>query len=288
MHHFGKGLVSSPGDFGLLGERPTHPQLLDWLASELVSSGWSRKHLQRLIVTSRAYQQSSTRSELHQQVDPENRLLARMPIRRLEAEAIRDAMLQASGMLVRTMYGSPAAVNPDDVGQFIIGKATRDGNGILVAKHEDTQEAYRRTLYAQIRRSMPLGMLEPFDPANLTPNCDRRNNSTVATQSLLLMNNSNIIRLAEHFSKRIQREAGDDPARQVEHAWKLAFGVAPSPEQNQATAAWLTELRISLTKPSEGAANPSAGTLDPPQAAEQALALYCQALFSSNPFLYVD
>lgn len=288
MHHFGKGLVVSPGDFGILGERPTHPQLLDWLASELVTSGWSRKHLQRLIVTSRAYQQSSQRSELHQQVDPENRLLARMPIRRLEAEAIRDAMLQASGMLVRTMYGPPAAVNPDDVGQFIIGKATRDGNGILVAKHEDTPESYRRTLYAQIRRSMPLGMLEPFDPANLSPNCDRRNNSTVATQSLLLMNNSNIIRLAEHFSKRIQREVGDDPLRQAEHAWKLTFGVAPSPEQNQATAAWLSELRTSLTKPADGTASPSTGTLDPPQAAEQALALYCQALFSSNPFLYVD
>lgn len=288
MHHFGKGLVASPGDFGLLGEKPSHPQLLDWLASELASSGWSRKHLQRLIVTSRAYRQSSLKTEIHQQLDPENRLLARMPIRRLEAETIRDAMLQASGMLVRTMYGSPAAVNPDDVGQFIIGKATRDGNGILVAKHEDAADVYRRTLYAQVRRSMPLGMLEPFDPANLAPNCDRRSNSTVATQSLLLMNNSNVIRLAEHFAKRIQREVGDDPARQVEHAWKLSFGVAPPSEQVESTATWLIELRQSLTKPAEGTSAPSTGTLDPPQAAEQALALYCQALFSSNPFLYVD
>jgi cytochrome c553 len=288
MHHFGKGLVASPGDFGLLGEKPSHPQLLDWLASELVGSRWSRKYLQRLIVTSRAYQQSSERTELHQQVDPENRLLARMPVRRLEAETIRDAMLQASGMLVRDMYGPPATVNPDDVGQFIIGKATRDGNGILVAKHEELAAAYRRTLYTQVRRSMPLGMLEPFDPANLAPNCDRRSNSTVATQSLLLMNNSNVIRLAEHFAKRVQRDVGDDPSRQAEYAWTLAFGVAPPSDQIASTAKWLTDLRASLTKPADGTSTPTSGILEPPQAAEQALALYCQALFSSNPFLYVD
>ena len=288
MHHFGRGLVASPGDFGFLGERPSHPQLLDWLASELVASGWSRKHLQRLIVTSRAYQQSSQRTALHEQVDPDNRLLARMPIRRLQAETIRDSMLQTSGMLVRSMYGPPATVNPDDVGQFIIGKATRDGNGILVAKHEEVADAYRRTLYTQVRRSMPLGMLEPFDPANLNPNCDRRSNSTVATQSLLLMNNSNVIRLAEHFAKRIQRDVGDDPARQAEHAWRLAFGRAPAQQEIESTASWLSELRNSLAKSPEGSPNPSSGTLDPPQAAEQALALYCQAIFSSNPFLYVD
>jgi hypothetical protein len=288
MHHFGKGLVASPGDLGLLGEKPTHPQLLDWLASELVRSNWSRKHLHRLMVTSRAYQQSSERTELHQQIDPENRLLARMPTRRLEAETIRDAMLQVSGMLVRTMYGPPSTVNPDDVGQFIIGKATRDGNGILVAQHEEVADVYRRTLYAQVRRSMPLGMLEPFDPANLAPNCERRSNSTVATQSLLLMNNSNVIRLSEHFAKRVQREVGDDPSRQAELAWTLAFGVAPPSDQIASTANWLIDLRASLTKPVDGTSSPSAGTLDPPQAAEQALALYCQALFSSNPFLYVD
>lgn len=288
MHHFGKGIVTSPSDFGLLGEKPSHPQLLDWLASELVASDWSRKHLQRLIVTSRVYQQSSNQSELHHDVDPENRWLARMPIRRLEAETIRDAMLQASGMLVRQMYGPPANVNPDDVGQFIIGKATRDGNGILVAKHEEIADVYRRTLYTQVRRSMPLGMTEPFDPANLAPNCDRRSNSTVATQSLLLMNNSNVIRLSEHFAKRVLREVGDEPARQAEHAWKLAFGVTPPPEQIASTSTWLEELRATLTKPAEGTSSPEAGKLEPSQAAEQALALYCQALFSSNRFLYVD
>lgn len=290
MHHFGKGLVATPGDFGLLGERPTHPELLDWLASELVASGWSRKHLTRLIVTSAAYRQSSQRTGEHQQLDPENSWLARMPVRRLEAEVIRDSMLEASGMIDNTMFGPASAVNPDEVGQFIIGKATRDGNGILVAKHEETAQAYRRTIYAEVRRSMPLGMLEPFDPATLAPNCDRRNNSTVSTQSLLLMNNSNVIRLAEHFAQRIQREVGDEPLAQVRHAWTLAFGSPSDDKQAEAAANWLLAQRTALTKPAaENAANAEAkGTLEKAQAEQQALALYCQAIFSSNPFLYVD
>lgn len=292
MHHFGKGLVASPGDFGLLGERPTHPELLDWLATELVSSGWSRKHLTRLIVTSAVYRQSSHRTEQHQRLDPENRWLARMPIRRLEAEVIRDAMLQVSGMIVNTMFGPSATVNPDEVGQIIIGKATRDGNGILVAKHEETAEVYRRTIYAEVRRSIPLGMLEPFDPATLVPNCDRRNSSTVSTQSLLLMNNSGVIRLAEHFAGRVQREVGDDPLAQVRYAWTLALGSAPGELQSRAAAKWLVDQRAALTKPSELQSAASSegyqGTLEKSQAELQALALYCQAIFSSNPFLYVD
>jgi mono/diheme cytochrome c family protein len=292
MHHFGKGLVASPGDFGVLGERPTHPELLDWLASELVSSGWSRKHITRLIVTSAAYRQSSHRTQQHQQFDPENRWLGRMPVRRLEAEVIRDAMLQTSGMIDNTMLGPAAAVNPDEVGQFIIGKATRDGNGILVAKHEETSEAYRRTIYAEVRRSMPLGMLEPFDPATLAPNCDRRSNSTVSTQSLLLMNNSNVIRLAEHFAQRIQREAGDEPLAQVRHAWTLAFGSPPDELQCKTAANWLVAQRAALTKSNEADRSTDAaeakGTLEKPLAEQQALSLYCQAIFSSNPFLYVD
>jgi mono/diheme cytochrome c family protein len=313
MHHFGKGLVASPADFGLLGERPTHPQLLDWLASELVSSGWSRKQLSRLMVTSAVYRQSSQKADHHLRLDPENRLLARMPVRRVEAEVIRDCMLQVSGMINYSMFGPAAAVNPDEVGQFIIGKATRDGNGILVAKHEESAEVYRRTMYAEVRRSMPLGMLEPFDPAALSPNCDRRSSSTVSTQSLLLMNNSSVIRLSEHFAQRVQREVGDDPGTQVRHAWALAFGTMPNDAQAQAATAWLIAQRAGLTKPDapptpagDGSAPPAApaptnaavpspvssttnhGNLEKPQAEQQALALYCQALFSSNQFLYLD
>jgi hypothetical protein len=139
---------------------------------------------------------------------------------------------------------------------------------------------------------MPLGMLEPFDPATLAPNCDRRSNSTVSTQSLLLMNNSNVIRLAEQFAQRVQREAGDEPLAQVRHAWTVAFGTAPSEAQGQTAATWLVAQRTALTKPAEATAEAnvaaSSGTLERAQAEQQALALYCQAIFSSNPFLYVD
>jgi hypothetical protein len=162
----------------------------------------------------------------------------------------------------------------------------------LVAKHEETSEVYRRTIYAEVRRSMPLGMLEPFDPATLAPNCDRRNNSTVSTQSLLLMNNSNVIRLAEHFAQRIQREVGDEPLAQVRYAWTLAFGSPPDDLQCKTAANWLVAQRTALTKPHEvnnsTEAAEAKGTLEKPQAEQQALSLYCQAIFSSNPFLYVD
>jgi hypothetical protein len=147
---------------------------------------------------------------------------------------------------------------------------------------------------------MPLGVLEPFDPAATSPNCDRRGNSTVATQSLLMMNNSSVIKLSEHHAKRVQREVGEDPREQVRRAWSLAFGTLPSDEQLQLSTEWLIAQRNALTKPAAetvgettgaapvGATVAAAGTLEPAAANLQSLALYCQALYSSNAFLYVD
>jgi Protein of unknown function (DUF1549)/Protein of unknown function (DUF1553)/Planctomycete cytochrome C len=164
MHHFGRGLVGTPGDLGFLGERPSHPELLDWLADEFVRTGWRLKGLHRLLVNSTAYRQSSLRSPALQQIDPENRLLARMSIRRLEAEAIRDAIVEISGCRSPKMFGPPVTVVPDDVGQIVLGTGMRDGNGILVGGPEALGgDQFRRSLYVQARRSMPLGMLEPFD-----------------------------------------------------------------------------------------------------------------------------
>ena len=197
MHHFGRAFVSNPGELGMLGERPTHPELLDWLARELVQSGWSRKRMSREILLSETYRRSSARPAGGQDTDPENIWLGRTNVRRLQSESVRDAMLSAAGMLTLRMHGAPSKVNPDEVGQVIIGKATRDGNGILVAKHEEAAEAYRRSVYVQVRRSMPLGVIEPFDPASTAPNCDRRSQSTVATQSLMLMNNSSVVRISD-------------------------------------------------------------------------------------------
>jgi hypothetical protein len=283
MHHFGRGLVASPGDFGVLGERPSHPELLDWLADELVRSGWQLKHLHRLILLSSAYQQSSQRSNAQNALDPDNRLLGRMNVRRLEAEAIRDAMLAVSGGLSGTFGGPAATVNPDEVGQVVIGKATRDGNGILVARPDTGEDQFRRSVYVQVRRSMPLGMLEPFDVASTAPNCERRTSSTVPPQSLLMMNHAMVLAQSQRFAQRIAVEAGDDIAAQVRRAWQLAYG-QPASEAEVSAAMGLIEAERQHFEPLYAAAKEK----PPLTASQQALAIFCQALMSSNRFLYVD
>lgn len=283
MHHFGRGLVASPGDFGYLGERPSHPELLDWLADELVRSGWQLKHLHRLIVLSTAYQQSSQRSEPQDKVDPDNRLLGRMTVRRLEAEAIRDAILDVSGSRSEALFGPAATVNPDEVGQVIIGRATRDGNGILVAKPDTGEDQFRRSVYVQVRRSMPLGMLEPFDVASTAPNCERRTSSTVPPQSLLMMNHDIVLQQSQRFTQRVAAEVGDDVTAQVRRAWHLAYGT-PASEADVTAAITLIEAQRQHFEALYAAAKEKP-SLTPQQ---QALAVFCQALISSNRFLYVD
>lgn len=296
MHFFGQGLVPTAGDFGILGDRPTHPALLDWMADELVTSGWKMKHLHRMMVLSTVYRQSSLRNDAALVVDSENRLLWRMNVRRLEAEAIRDAMLEVAGVRVETMYGPGAPVNPDDVGQAIVGKATRDGNGLLVAVFQDNADQYRRSIYVQVKRSMPLGMLEPFDTPTLSPNCDRRTSSTVAPQSLLMMNSHFTILLSEKFAARVVREVGEDPVAQMKRAWWLSFGREPSETQVATAVEMITAQKVHFEEVAAKIA--AANSTTPPPAtptpapelapATQALATFCQALLSSNPFLYVD
>jgi len=288
MNHFGRGLVASPGDFGQLGERPTHPELLDWLADEFVRGGWSLKSLHRLIVNSTVYRQSSARTEALQVVDPENRLLGRMSVRRLETEAIRDALLEVTGLRTPTMFGPASNVNPDDVGQVIVGKATRDGNGILVAKFEDSPEQFRRSVYVQVRRSMPLGLMEPFDIAAMSPNCERRTSSTVAPQALLMMNNDLVVRLSERFAQRVLAEAGEDSAAQVRHAWLLAFGRTADDASVVNAVAFLEAQRQNFAPAADAAAKSDAAKPPALTPGQQALALLCQALMSSNQFLYVE
>lgn len=291
MNLFGRGLVPSAGDFGMLGDRPTHAALLDWLADEFVKSGWQLKTLQRLIVTSTAFRQQSAVDSNRLAVDPENLLLGRMNVRRLEAEAIRDSMLEVSGARTLTMFGAPSKVNPDDVGQVVIGQATRDGNGILVAKFEDTPEQYRRGIYVQVRRSMPLATLEPFDLATLAPNCERRTSSTVAPQALLMMNNDMILRFSERFAQRVLAEAGDAPDAQVRRAWLLAYGREANTAEVASGTAFVTDQQAHFQKLADAQpkdAKPAPNAVPPLRPQQQALALLCQALLSSNRFLYVD
>ena len=280
LHHFGQGLVATPSDFGMLGEEPSHPELLDWLADDFTAGGWKLKRLHRMIVTSTAYRQTSTRRRELDAVDPENRLLGRMFVRRLEAETIRDSLLAVSGQLTGKMYGPPVPVSPDVVGQIVVAVDTRDGGGRPTGKVIPLgADEFRRSIYVQVRRSMPLSVLEPFDLPILTPNCERRPSSTTAPQALLMMNNPFIIRQAGALAARIQREAGADRAAQFQLAWRLVLGRSASDAELRNGVVFL-EQEIAAAR-----ADPETTSSDPVRVA---LARLCQALLCSNGFLYVE
>ena len=268
MHHFGKGLVATPGDFGTLGDRPSHPELLDWLADEFMKGGWRLKAIHKTILTSAAYRQSSRREARGEAADPDNRLLWRMNVHRLEAESIRDSMLAVSGALNVKMFGPPVPVMPDEVGQIVVGKENLDGEGKVGAPIPLNGEEFRRSVYIQVRRSRLLSMLECFDVPVMEPNCEARSFSTVAPQALLLMNNTFVLAQAEQFARRVRREAGDDAAAQVAVAWRLAYARGPSADESKNASAFLAKMSGDKK--------------------DAALTRFCQALLSSNEFLYVD
>lgn len=193
MLHFGRGIVGTPGDFGALGDRPTHPELLDWLALELPRREWSWKSMHRLMITSTTWRQSSRRGP-DAMSDSDNRFYGRMAVRRLEAEALRDRFLAVSGQLSTAMGGPAVAIKEDDVGQVIVAG-------------DDT----RRSLYLQVRRSQPVALLTSFDAPVMETNCDRRNSSTVASQSLMLMNSEFLLKQAAALAQRA-RGAAESPA----------------------------------------------------------------------------
>ncbi len=293
MHHFGRGLVATPGDFGALGERPSHPELLDWLADEFMRGGWRLKRLHRMILKSTVCRQESVHRDELDAVDPDNRLLGRMPVRRLEAETIRDALLSLSGRMSHKMFGKPVPIMPDEVGQIVVGVDTRDSagrpTGTVIPLGEDE---FRRSIYVQYKRSMPLGMLEPFDAPLMSPNCERRTSSTVAPQSLLMMNSEFVHQQALELARRIEREPGLDAAARFERAWKLIFARKPSEAEIQTGLNFLTEQTHDLEK--QASADPKTDaktdpkTIVPPDRAHLALANLCHALMISNTFLYVD
>ncbi len=282
LNHFGKGIVNTPADFGLLGDRPTHPELLDWLASECVTGGWQMKRMHKLMMTSFAYRQTSTRRPELEKIDPDNRLLGRMSIRRLEAEALRDALLSVSGKLNVKAFGPPVPVTHDEVGQVVVGNDIRNpGDGTPMGKVKSLDgEEYRRSVYIQVRRSLPLGLLESFDSPAMTPNCDLRHTSTVATQALMLLNSRFIHEQAGYLAERVRKEAGADVRAQVGRAWTLAYGAEPSARELDQAVGFVqkqTELfKNAKTPPKQ------------PEPGLQALTNLGQALLSANRFLYVD
>lgn len=287
MHHFGRGIVATPGDFGFLGERPTHPELLDWLAAEFVESGWSLKQLHRLILTSTAWQQSLQRDSKLVEADSDNVLFGGSRVRRIEAEILRDAILAVTGKLNDRHSGEPIPVMADRVGQWVIGKenlnAGRPGPVIDLRGEE-----FRKSIFVQARRSRPLTVLDSFDLPRMTPNCTKRNSATVATQSLLLMNSRFIVSQSEEFAKRVRNEAGTNLSEQVQLAWRLAFARRPHDEEVRESVEYLETQAEFFSKNPVTVTDPKSKKPLPREAAEVALASFCQLLLGSNEFLYVD
>jgi len=283
MHHFGRGLVTTPADFGSLGAPPSHPELLDWLARELIESGWSVKHLHRLILTSTTYRQMLRTDPEHRRLDPDNALFGGARLRRLDAEAFRDAALMAAGKLVREFSGPPVPVMADRVGRWVLGvenlNAGRPGKEIPLGKRE-----FRRSVYVQVRRSRPVAVLDTFDWPRMDPNCEQRRASTVATQSLMLMNSDFILEVAADFADRVAKEAGESSAAQVDRLWQIAFQRVPAPEERQAAITYLTDQQEALRE-REAATD---GKQPAGNAPRRALRMLCQTVLSSNAFLYID
>lgn len=225
QYHFGRGLVATPNDFGVKGSPPSHPALLDWLASELIRSGGSAKHIHRLIVCSRTYRQSSRPHEGNARLDPDNVLLWRWSPRRLEAEAIRDAMLAVSGELDQTVGG------PSDT---------------------DENKSVRRTLYLVQKRERPPAVQALFDgPSTSAESCPCRAVSTVPLQSLYLLNNDFAVQRARAFARRVSVRGGSAPQRLIENAFVLALGRMPDDVERQATRDFFAVHAQDLAGPSD-------------------------------------
>ena len=275
FHHFGRGIVESLGNFGKTGVAPTHLELLDWLAISFVENGWSFKWLHRQILLSKTWQQSSTLRPESEERDSDNRWLSRMPLRRLEAEPLRDSLLVTSGQLDTTAFGSPDAV---------VGRA----DGLVTAKRQEA--GWRRTVYVQQRRSTLPSILETFDLPQMNPNCVERPNSMVASQALHLLNNGMVRDLTRQFAERIEAKAGDDRYKQVEEVYQDALSRKPTPEETQLALEVLTQLTSEWENRVKSDSNVKDGSVnaETPSAETLALANFCHVIMNSAEFLFID
>jgi mono/diheme cytochrome c family protein len=276
MHHFGRGIVRTPGDFGALGERPTHPELLDWLASDFVRHGWQLKRMHRLILTSRTWRQ---RSDPNPPDGTGEQLYHGWKLQRLDAESVRDAMLAVSGQIDRRVGGEPVPVARDvGSGRIVPGREViNPGNGMIDRIDSVAAQGNRRSLYMEARRSRPLTVLEAFDLPVMNPNCTARSVTTVAPQALLLLNDAFVAEQAATFAARI-RKATEAPVEQIRCAWKLAFSREPSALETSRSLVFLHRQREALRQ--SGQASESAGS--------RALTAWCHVLLAANRFLYLD
>lgn len=291
--HFGRGIVPTSSDFGVRGEEPTHPELLDYLAALFSTGpggagkvgaadrglGWSIKRLHRLILLSSTYRQSSRPSAATLAADPENRLFSRMPRRRLDAEAIRDGILRASGQLNEKLGGPPV---------FPAIPAEIRPSAQAWPTSPDPADHVRRSLYTAVRRTLRFPSLEAFDAPDTNQSCPRREVSTTAPQALQLLNAPEMVEHARFLAGRLFREARDEPAR-VTLAYRLTLGRAPQPAELKLGEEFLRKQSALLSgraARSLATALPAVPGAEPAPSA--ALTDYCLALLNLNEFVYLD
>ncbi len=256
---FGVGLVSTPENLGLSGAKPTHPDLLEWLASEFVRSGWKQKALLKSILCSETFRQRSLPNSEGLNRDPSNRLLWRFPLQRLDAESIRDAMLAASGRLQSKVGGAYVATTRTSEGEIIVD--------------ESKPEAFARSIFLQHRRTQVPTFLNNFDAPSIVFNCTRRAQTTMPLQSLSLLNSDFALKRGAEFAERLKRDCEGSSAR-IDLAFLLVTGKKPEPVDRKLAAQFVTRQRAVYG--------------DKPEAEERAWADFCQSLFASNDFLYLQ
>jgi hypothetical protein len=285
QQHFNKGLVATPNDFGFSGARPTHPELLDWLALEFAEKGWSIKQVHRLLVLSAAYRQTSVDDPQRRPRDPDNALLWRQNPRRLDAETLRDALLSVSGLLLPYEGGrSLWPPVPEDMLKAqpgILEALEGHDSGRLQGWYADPVEKTDvRSIYLIQKRVLPLPFLQSFDLPDTTCSCGRRNVTTVAPQALTLLNSPTAFRMAGAFADRVAKEAGDDSGKRIERALRLALGRGPDEDEKRIALKLLerhTELYAKQAKPGDAASAPKRALLD-----------ICRAFLNLNEFVYID
>jgi hypothetical protein len=265
QHIFGRGIVRSPNNFGQLGDIPTHPELLDWLASELVANDWKLKPLTKMLVMSQTYRQSVVPSPQAQQKDPVNDWFSHANMRRLSAEEIRDSILAATGKLNLEMYGP--SIFPEISREVLAGQSV-PGSGW--DKNSPEQQA-RRSVYIHIKRSLVVPMLSTFDFPDTDTSCEARFITVQPGQALNLLNGDFINEQATEFAKRIRQEAGSDFSNQVQLANQLVLSRPATEKEIEQAREFVTKLQ---TKHSLNE--------------EQAFNTYCLFLFNLNEFIYLD
>jgi hypothetical protein len=286
QQHFGQGLVATPNDFGFSGARPTHPELLDWLAIEFTQQGWSLKKLHRMIVMSGTYRRQSSDRDRR---DPDNVLLAQQNVRRLDAETLRDSLLAVSGLLKSYEGGKPLwPAVPEELlkAQPAILEAEKGGDGgRMQGWYPDAVEQTDvRSLYLIRKRCLPIPFLQAFDLPDTTVSCARRDSTVVAPQALMFLNSPEAVRFAEAFAERVSAERGpldyDDSAkcgRIVDHVFQLALGRSADAEERRLGR----DLLVRHAKLHQTAGRQ--GSLE-----QHALVDLCRAVLNLNEFAYVD